>query len=749
MAIPGSTENSEYMFFKRLFVLAVGTLFLSSTGWTQIQTMPNTSERPDAKASIIEKEPVIDGEILNDAVWQMIEPIGDLTQTQPNSGQPASEKTEIRIGYSTNTLYVSVVCFDAMPDQLVVSDSRRDASLDDMDGFLFILDTYHDQQNGFMFGTNSIGIEYDAQVDNEGKGNFNANRQQGGIIGGFNLNWDGSWEVKTQVGDYGWSAEFAIPFKTLRFKSGNDQIWGLNFRRNIRKTNEVAFWAPMPIEFDLKRLSLAGTLSGLDLQKPGNLKIIPYVLGKVERDYGTSDSNAEIDVEFGADIKYSITPGMTLDLTYNTDFAQVEVDEVQINLDRFNLFFPEKRPFFLENAGLFSVGSPGEVDLFFSRRIGIGPDGQIVPIIGGARLSGKINRTNVGLLSMFTEEVEEEQITANNFTVARIDHQLASRSSVGAIFVSRQGMSGMTDDYNQTYGIDGKWGIGQKAQLSGFYAQSTTPGINDNRHAFKFQSQYEWNSLSINGAYTEVGEGFNPEVGFLQRTAFRKPEFRILYHVRPDDMIGLLELRPHISYRGFWNFNGLLETGFLHIDNHWEWKSGLEIHTGINFTTEGVVTPFEIFESVIVSEGTYHNQEAQIIFLTNSSKSVYISTRSIIGGFFDGTRMANSGTLGIRVGEKFNTEFSLIHNDIKLENGSFTTDIFRGRLTYSFTPRIYLQSLIQYNSVADIWSTNIRFSLLEQANSGLFIVYNEIRDHNELSNRSFTVKYSHVIDILH
>ena len=261
------------MFFKRLFVLAVGTLFLSSTGWTQIQTMPNTSERPDAKASMIEKEPVIDGEILNDAVWQMIEPIGDLTQTQPNSGQPASEKTEIRIGYSTNTLYVSVVCFDAMPDQLVVSDSRRDASLDDMDGFLFILDTYHDQQNGFMFGTNSIGIEYDAQVDNEGKGNFNANRQQGGIIGGFNLNWDGSWEVKTQVGDYGWSAEFAIPFKTLRFKSGNDQIWGLNFRRNIQKTNEVAFWAPMPIEFDLKRLSLAGTLSGLDLQKPGNLKL--------------------------------------------------------------------------------------------------------------------------------------------------------------------------------------------------------------------------------------------------------------------------------------------------------------------------------------------------------------------------------------------------------------------------------------------------------------------------------------------
>ncbi|MBT8307926.1 MAG: carbohydrate binding family 9 domain-containing protein, partial [Maribacter sp.] len=349
-------------------------------------------ERPTATAVPLTEEPLIDGEVLDDGIWQQIKPFGSLSQIQPNFGQPASEKTDIRIAYTTTTFYVSVVCYDAQPNRLVVSDARRDADLENTDAFIFILDTYKDNQNGFVFGTNSIGVEYDAQVDNEGQGNFNANRQQGGTIGGFNINWDGSWEVKTKVGDFGWSAEFAIPLRTIRFQAGRD--WGINFRRNIRKTNEIAYWAEMPVSFTLNRLSLAGTLTGLELKNPGNLKVIPYVLGSTSKDFTIEDSDYDFDAEIGGDIKYSITPSLTLDLTYNTDFAQVEVDQQQVNLDRFNLFFPEKRPFFLENAGLFSVGSPGEVDLFFSRRIGIGEEGNVVPIIGGARVSGKANRTN-------------------------------------------------------------------------------------------------------------------------------------------------------------------------------------------------------------------------------------------------------------------------------------------------------------------------------------------------------------------
>lgn len=255
------------------------------------------SERPTAQAVIISTVPEIDGDVLNDAVWQQIEPFGDLSQLQPNYGQTASEKTEIRIAYNAETFYVAVVCYDSKPNDLVVSSARRDANLDNTDAFIFILDTYKDSQNGFVFGTNSLGVEYDAQVDNEGQFNFNANLQQGGAVGGFNLNWDGSWEVKTEVGPYGWSAEFAIPLRTLRFQGGKD--WGVNFRRNIRRTNEVAYWASLPIGFNLNRLSLAGNLTGLDLKSPGNLKMIPYVLGQVSKNFEQAGSKAKYAAEVG------------------------------------------------------------------------------------------------------------------------------------------------------------------------------------------------------------------------------------------------------------------------------------------------------------------------------------------------------------------------------------------------------------------------------------------------------------------
>ena len=722
-------------------------------GWfsliAQVQiTMPDTDVRPTMTATQIEIVPVLDGNVLGDQLWQALDPLTDMTQTQPHAGSPMSENTEIRVAYTSSVFYVSVVCYDKNPEQLVISDARRDAALDDTDAFLFIVDTYHDRQNGFMFGTNPIGVEYDAQVDNEGQGNFNTNRQQGGMIGGFNLNWDGAWEVHTEVGDYGWSAEFAIPFKTLRFSSGENQVWGVNFRRNIRKTNEIGYWAPLPVQFDLKRLSLAGSIDGLNLRNPGNLKVIPYVLGDVSKEYETAEAKSEFDAEFGADLKYSVTPSLTLDLTYNTDFAQVEVDDVQINLDRFNLFFPEKRPFFLENAGFFAAGSPGEVDLFFSRRIGIGPEGQIVPIIGGARLSGAVNKTNLGVLTMFTEEVKEDTIQANNFSVARVNQIIGTRSAIGGLFTSRQGMSGLPDDENRTYAIDGKWGIGQKALISGFVSKTETPGITEEDHSYKLQGQYEWNRWSMRAAYTEVGAGFNPEMGFLFRGAFRKPEGFVMYRIRPNGWFGLLELRPHVSYRSYWRTNGFLETSFLHIDNHWEWESGLEIHTGVNFTTEGVTQPFEINPGTFVPAGSYDNAEAQIIFLTNASKPVYISTRHVIGGFFNGDRAANSGTLGVRIGDRFKTEVTVNRNDIRLETGDFSTTLFKNRITYSFTPRIYVQSLIQYNSVSDIWSANMRLHLLRDANTGLFLVYNEAKGGGIMDNRSFTVKYTHLFDVI-
>ncbi|WP_222984225.1 DUF5916 domain-containing protein [Flagellimonas meishanensis] len=714
-------------------------------------TRKGTVNMPAYYATALQQDPIIDGEVINDPLWQGVPPITDLIQLRPNYGELVSEKTEVRIAYSSSTFYVSVVCYDTDAQKIVVSDSRRDADLNDEDSFLFIIDTYHDRQNGFLFGTNAQGMEYDAQIDNEGKGNFNANRQQGGVIGGTNLNWDATWKVKSQLGDYGWSAEFAIPFRSLRYAPGEDRTWGLNLRRNISKNTESAYWTSLPLGFDMKRLSLAGELKGLNLRNPGNLKFIPYVLGQYVNDKSLDPNETETNFDAGADIKYSITPSLTLDLTYNTDFAQVEVDDQQVNLDRFNLFFPEKRAFFLENAGQFSVGSPGEVDLFFSRRIGIGEDGDLVPIIGGARLSGKVGQTNVGFLSMFTEDVEEAAIEKNNFTVARVNHDFqGTRSSLGGIFINRAGLGSMEDDYNRVYAVDGKWGIGNKAEVDGFVAKSATPGIDGNDHAFKILGNYNWNGWDLRAGYTEVGEGFNPEVGFLQRTAFRKPEFLVFKAHRFKNTGNLLEIRPHVSYRGYWNFDDQLVTGFLHVDNHWEFKSGFEVHTGINFTTERVLEDFTISD-VIVPAGNYKNEELQLIVITNPNNAFSFDTRTIIGGYFNGHQISNSGTARYRIGDRFNSSLTMSHNDIQLDTGNLTALVGGLRLSYSFTPRMFLQSLIQRNNVSNITSVNARFAWLQNANTGLFVVFNIVKDDDlidRVDNQVFTIKYTHRFDIL-
>ncbi|MFK7812007.1 MAG: DUF5916 domain-containing protein [Maribacter sp.] len=737
----------KFPIFKALMLCC---FFICYSSYSQVQSQDSIANRPEFQAIPLAQEPVIDGEVINDPIWNTLPAIQDLVQLRPNYGAPVSEKTVIRVAYSATTFYVSVICYDKDAKNIVVSDSRRDADLNDEDSFLFIIDTYNDRQNGFLFGTNAQGMEYDAQIDNEGRGSFNGNRQQGGVIGGTNLNWDATWKVRSQLGDYGWSAEFAIPFRSLRFASGENKTWGLNFRRNISKNTETAFWTSLPLGFDMKRLSLAGKLTGLKLQNPGNLKLIPYALTQFVNNKAVDPNENNTNIEVGADIKYSVTPSLTLDLTYNTDFAQVEVDDQQVNLDRFNLFFPEKRAFFLENAGQFSVGSPGEVDLFFSRRIGLGNDGSIVPIIGGGRLSGKVGSTNIGLLSMFTDGVDDVGIEQNNYSVARVNHDFqGTRSSLGGIFINRAGLGGMDDDFNRVYAMDGTWGIGNKAEVNGFVAKSSTPGIEENDHAFKILGNYNWNGWNLNAGYTEVGEGFNPEVGFLQRTAFRKPEFLIFKAHRFKDAGKLLEIRPHLSYRSYWNFDNQQITGFTHIDNHWVFKSGFEIHTGINFTQERVLEEFNI-SNVTVPVGNYKNEELQFILITNPNNAFSLSTRTFIGGYFNGNRISNSGTANYRIGNRFNTSLVFSHNDIQLETGNTTAFVSGLRLAYSFTPRIFLQSLIQRNNVSEITSVNARFGWLQNANTGLFVVFNIVKDDNifdALNNQIFTVKYTHRFDV--
>ncbi|MDA9850660.1 carbohydrate binding family 9 domain-containing protein [Flavobacteriaceae bacterium] len=708
--------------------------------------------RPEVKINYIENDPIIDGNVINDKTWNSIFPITSMTQVTPNFGEPSSEKTEIRLAYTDRNLFISVVGFDSDPSKIVVSDSKRDADLNDEDSFLFILDTYNDFQNGFLFGTNSDGMQYDAQIDNEGIGNFNPNsRQKGGTLGGTNVNWDASWEVKTIKGDFGWSAEFSIPLNSLRFLPGENKTWGLNFQRNISKNSETSFWASLPLGFDIKRVSISGKLKGLDLKSPKNLKIIPYTIGNASYQKLDNQTDVSVDLDAGFDIKYSLTPGLTLDLTYNTDFAQVEVDEQQVNLDRFNLFFPEKRAFFLENAGQFSVGSPGEVDLFFSRRIGIGDEGQVVPIKGGGRISGKIGQTNVGILNMVTDEISDQNIYENNFSVARVNHDFNnSRSSLGVVYVGKNEMGDSNKHYNNVYAIDGKLGLGKKADITGFFSKSDSPGIDSSDHSFKLIANYNWDGWRINAGYTEVGEGFNPEVGFLMRSAFKKPEFIVFKQIRLKDFGPLLEVRPHIAHRSYFDFQDRLVSSWTHIDNHWVWPSGFEIHTGVNITSEGVFDAFKISD-VKIPSGEYYHNELQLYIKSNPNTALSFTSRTVIGGYYGGDRFLFSNNLKYRIGNKFNSTLNLDYTKLNLENGDINALITGLRLSYSFSPKMYLQSLIQYNNVTNVTSVNTRFGMLQTANSGLFVVINFIKDSDwfdYINNRSISVKYSYQFDAL-
>lgn len=751
---------------QRLVVPAfVCMLGLAGAAYGQLTMQESQVVVPQTRAMQTETAPVLDGNVVDDPAYSSSQPIIDFWQTTPNHGDAASERTEVRVVYTDRALYVGVVCYDREPERIIVSDSRRDAPLDETDSFAFILDTYLDGQNGFVFGTNPAGIEFDAQVTKEGQGGF-FSRQQAGSGGGFNINWDGSWDVRTQISDIGWSAEFEIPFRTLRFPTSDVQTWGANFQRNIRRHNERAFWTRMPRQYDLNRVSRAGRLSGLGVPQPRNLQVTPYALGQADRQVVESDqTDTNLGQDVGVDLKYSLTPGMTLDATYNTDFAQVEVDEQQINLDRFSLFFPEKRPFFLENAGLFSVGvsefSGQEVELFFSRRIGIGPAGEAIPILGGARMSGQVAGLNVGLLNMQTEEVAGAA-AANNFSVARVRKDLPNRSSVGLMATNRLSTSSVTldregddlpADGNQTVALDGRYGIGEYLNLSGFVARTFSPHLSGQEYAYNLNVSYVSNVWRLNSTYTEVADNFNPEMGFLRRSSeYRKLTGLVWYTWRPEALIGLHEIRPHVSYQGFWDFTGFQEGGRWHIDTHWEWKNGHEIHTGINLTREGVHDVFEISRDVFVEPGTYDHAEAQLVFITNQGAKISFSSRNFIGGFFGGWRNNLSGILRVRANEALTAEFNLSYNDISLPGGDFVTNLFRARVSYSFTPRLYVQSLFQYNDSAEIWSANLRLGWLQAANTGLFIVFNEVSETTEIfgapQQRSITIKYSRLFNVL-
>ena len=561
--------------------------------------------------------------------------------------------------------------------------------------------------------------------------------------------------MRAQTGAFGWSAEFEIPLRTLRFGTADEQTWGFNFQRNIRRNYEVAFWSPLDRQRNLYRVSEAGTIEGIRVPRQRNLQVTPYVLGKMKE--GGSLASKEEHTDFGVDLKYSITPSLTLDATYNTDFAQVEVDEQMVNLDRFSMFFPEKRPFFLENAGQFSVGNSREVELFFSRRIGIS-EGDQIPIEAGLRLSGKVGpSTNIGLLHMESESIGG--ITSGNkFSVARINQELPNRSGIGVLFVDRQGDGSYLVprelDKNRTYAIDGRWGIGENLQLQAWFAKTETPDLHGDDDAFSLKAGYESQSWAYRMEHTEVGGDFNPEVGFLSRREYEKDTVFVMYKYRPDDLWGLLEVRPHARYLEYRDaVSGLKESSHWHIDNHWEYKNGYLLETGGNLIYERVQSPFEIVPGVIIPEGVYDHGEAALVARTNQAAPLSLNLRMTSGGAWGGDKFHASPTIRFRIGETFSSELSYNYNkfDLPFQNGDFDVSLVRLRLSYSFTPRILLQALVQHNNVSETFSTNLRFSWLQSANAGFFVVYNEVDERGigaPPRGREFIIKYSRIFDVL-
>jgi hypothetical protein len=731
--------------------------------------------RPTARAYRIDTPPKIDG-LINEPVWLEMEPATGFIQQEPNNGLPSTEQTEVRFGFDEDHLFVGVLCLDSDPQHIVVTQNRRDATLTDTDSIELLFDTFNDKQNAVIFGTSPTGIEYDAQVSKAGQGRGGSGSparaggagatggaQRGGAAA-ININWDGVWEVRSQITQRGWEAEFKIPLRTLRYHPGSDQTWGLNIKRNLRRRNEQSFWSPLSRAYTFNQVEMAGTLEHLDLKPHRSLRLLPYVLGGVKQDFTRLDGRTQPQHSGGLDLKYSLTSSLTLDGTFNTDFAQVEVDDEQINLTRFDLFFPEKRPFFLENSGFFDFGSPQQTEIFFSRRIGIDESGALVPIDAGLRLSGKVGSYNLGLLNVQTRKVAEVA-PANNFTVARVSREFGRRSSIGGIAVGRQSTSSRLGlpqhSTNSTYGLDLNVGLGKYANFFNYFAKSFTPGQNSSNQAGATGFEYDDQHNRIDVAYQEVGRNFNPEVGFVRRRGFRKPSFGYRYTFTPEGKY-VRSVFPHFQWNGWYTIpqtggpNGK-ESGFQHYHIDSSWQNGSRYGVAWNRNFERIDKPFEIFPGINVRPGSYQYSEMVANYSTDPSAVLFASGNVAVGDFYGGTIRTLNWNGGYRIGYDFTFTGSYVHNWIRLPEGDFNTDLIGYRFNWALSPKSYFQSFIQYNSRSNQVGVNLRLGLLSTSSTGLFVVYNsrvstvdysDPHEHMERRtlSRALFIKYNYLFD---
>ena len=669
----------------------------------------------------VERGPVIDG-VLGDEEWRGAPFIDEFVQQEPLEGQPSTVRTEVRVLYDSENLYLGLLAFDSSPESVVATEMRRDGpQIMNEDNFQIIIDTFMDSRSAYMFVVSPLGAMLDQQVVQEGEGS------RRGVSSNINLQWDGVWETSARRTAEGWAAEIRIPMVTLRFPSESPQSWGINFMRNIPNRNEVVFWAPVPRAYSITRVSLAGTLAGLeDLSRGRDLRVKPFVAtgGEAERRGDVSTDAAHGDV--GLDVKYGITPSLNLDLTLNTDFAQAEADNEQVNLTRFPLFYPEKREFFLENAGLFNVGTTGSgqrADLFFTRQIGLNESGDEVPIIGGARLTGKAGRNNIALMDIQTDDAFGQP--GENFLVARYSRDILSRSEVGGILINRE--TGGRGGYNRTYAADAALAFGPSLRINGFLAQTDSPEFATPGRAGYFRAHWLSPAWDIDLDHVDLGDRFNAGVGFVPRVGVQSTKLHINRTPRPGKW-GIRVMTPmwHIVYTT--DQMGRLVYRELHHMIRVTFESNAAFTLIYNRNFERLDEPFRVRSGIVIEPGDFHFYDLRIGYSSNPARRISYGVTYNPQGFYDGHREDMAFTLGSRITSKFSAEASYSRNDVtNLAAGDFVTQLGSLRVDYTFSPTLSFRTLTQYNSSSERWSTSARFRYIYRPGSDLYVVYDEVR----------------------
>jgi hypothetical protein len=667
----------------------------------------------------------IDGK-LTEEVWAKAISATGFLQKEPDEGEKASFKTEVRVLYDDKNLYIGIKCFDSEPDKIFAKQMERDGDFSSDDSVSVIINTYRDLRNGFLFIVNPNGAKYDAYITDEGKYR--------------NTNWNGIWEVKSAITEFGWSAEIKIPFSTLKFDSKNS-IWGINFKRFIARKNEEVLWTAYHRNEGIMLISKAGILKGIEgIKRENSLHLRPYILAGIQKE---PQSASKYKLRTGLDLKYSLTSSLTLDFTAHPDFGQVEVDRKRINLTRFSLFYPEKREFFLEGAGIFSFGITGRVQPLYTRRIGLSPDREEIPILGGARLTGKAGKYDIGVFGIGT--ARNGEYASTNYSAIRMRREILEKSYVGFIATNRYS----DGKFNSSFGIDGALSfsnfLGNNNLIIGGFAAKTydSETKNNNNTAYQLYVDYPNNLFDIYLRHYVIEENFRPEMGFVYRTGIKRFDWQI-------------KTRPRINKAGFKyfvfkikNYRTLDLSGNL-LEDFYEYRlfgfetRGVESFE-LNFQTrkEFLDEDFEIYEGIIINKGMYKEKKWEIQFDTSKSRTLSAAIFYNFGDFYTGKRKELILEGRIKISRVFSLNIDYSYNNISLSNGKFKTYEPAVWINFNPTTNFFTSAFLQYNNKDKELVANIRLHLIPKAKSHIYLVYSEVlmTDNSRLSSKKRTILF--------